>query len=265
MAKYLDLNGLGIIAGKFKEIQPGKDGQDGKDGATYTPAVSSDGTLTWTNDQNLPNPDPVNIRGPQGPRGATGATGPQGEQGAIIYSNNGGTPLICAYDANSLLSALLTLSTEMYNQYQIGEYPQWEYYMGADSHAEWSPMWHIYFDSAGIYNEMGQSVEHTVNGVFDTLGAEMDFAPITAALITVSLHFTADGHDTPNETLLLDVLVRPVSYIGASSAGGAKDFLDSIEGQHDQQPVEYYLFTLLRDPDGGLTCLSRWRMPWEQY
>ena len=81
MAKYLDLNGLGIIAGKFKEIQPGKDGQDGKDGATYTPAVSSDGTLTWTNDQNLPNPDPVNIRGPQGPRGATGATGATGPQG----------------------------------------------------------------------------------------------------------------------------------------------------------------------------------------
>ncbi len=45
-------------------LQPGKDGQDG---ATFTPAVSADGTLSWTNDRSLPNPDPVNIRGPQGP------------------------------------------------------------------------------------------------------------------------------------------------------------------------------------------------------
>lgn len=78
MAKYLDLNGLGIIAGRFKELQPGKDGQDG---ATFTPAVSADGTLSWTNDKSLPNPDPVNIRGPQGPQGPRGATGPQGPQG----------------------------------------------------------------------------------------------------------------------------------------------------------------------------------------
>lgn len=78
MAKYLDLNGLGIIAGRFKELQPGKDGQDG---ATFTPAVSADGTLSWTNDKSLPNPDPVNIRGPRGYTGSTGPTGPQGEQG----------------------------------------------------------------------------------------------------------------------------------------------------------------------------------------
>ena len=36
-------------------------------GATYTPAVSEDGVISWTNDQELPNPDPVNIKGPAGP------------------------------------------------------------------------------------------------------------------------------------------------------------------------------------------------------
>ena len=46
--------------------------------ATFTPSVSADGTLSWTNNKGLPNPEPVNIKGPQG---ETGATGPQGERG----------------------------------------------------------------------------------------------------------------------------------------------------------------------------------------
>lgn len=36
-------------------------------GATYTPAVSEEGVISWTNDQELPNPAPVNIKGPVGP------------------------------------------------------------------------------------------------------------------------------------------------------------------------------------------------------
>lgn len=35
-------------------------------GPHYTPIVDNDGTLRWTNDGMLPNPDRVNIRGPQG-------------------------------------------------------------------------------------------------------------------------------------------------------------------------------------------------------
>lgn len=45
---------------------PGKDGIDGTDGVTFTPSVLEDGTLSWTNDGGLPNPDPVNIKGPPG-------------------------------------------------------------------------------------------------------------------------------------------------------------------------------------------------------
>lgn len=48
---------------------------NGDDGATYTPAVSADGTLSWTNDKGLDNPEPVNIRGPKGEDGVTPAKG----------------------------------------------------------------------------------------------------------------------------------------------------------------------------------------------
>ncbi len=50
-------------------------------GYTYTPAVSSAGVLSWTNDGGLPNPDPVDIKGPKGDKGDTGDTGPKGDKG----------------------------------------------------------------------------------------------------------------------------------------------------------------------------------------
>lgn len=46
--------------------EPGQDGaagSPGTDGATFTPSVSDDGIISWTNDGGLPNPDPVNILG----------------------------------------------------------------------------------------------------------------------------------------------------------------------------------------------------------
>lgn len=56
----------------------GEDGVIGKDGTTFTPAVSADGDLRWTNNGGLANPETVNIKGP---KGDTGEQGPQGEQG----------------------------------------------------------------------------------------------------------------------------------------------------------------------------------------
>lgn len=55
------------------------------DGVTFTPAVSAEGVISWTNDGGLPNPTPVSIKGPTGPAGpagATGARGPKGDTGA---------------------------------------------------------------------------------------------------------------------------------------------------------------------------------------
>ena len=54
----------------------GADGAQGPAGTTFTPAVSADGVLSWTNDGEMENPDPVNIKGPQGPEGPTGPAGP---------------------------------------------------------------------------------------------------------------------------------------------------------------------------------------------
>ena len=56
----------------------GADGAKGDTGPYFTPLVSDDGDLSWTNNGNLTNPKTVNIKGP---KGDTGAQGPQGEQG----------------------------------------------------------------------------------------------------------------------------------------------------------------------------------------
>ena len=63
-------------------IPRGADGSgsgSGENGATYTPNVSEDGMLSWTNDKGLPNPDPVNIKGPQGDPGEDGTNGANGQ------------------------------------------------------------------------------------------------------------------------------------------------------------------------------------------
>lgn len=35
----------------------------GEDGATFFPSVSEEGVISWTNDKELPNPEPINIKG----------------------------------------------------------------------------------------------------------------------------------------------------------------------------------------------------------
>lgn len=71
---------FGIPAGEQGE--QGETGPRGETGAVYTPSVSEAGVISWSNNGDLPNPEPVNIRGPQGERGETGQTGPQGKTGA---------------------------------------------------------------------------------------------------------------------------------------------------------------------------------------
>ena len=50
-------------------------GLQGANGAVFTPSVAADGTLSWTNDGGLENPDAVNIKGPKGEPGTNGADG----------------------------------------------------------------------------------------------------------------------------------------------------------------------------------------------
>lgn len=61
-------------------------GSYGEDGATFTPKVSEDGTLSWTNDKNRPNPATVNIKGEKGDQGDIGPQGPPGESVTPDYS-----------------------------------------------------------------------------------------------------------------------------------------------------------------------------------
>ena len=49
---------------------------NGKQGATFTPYVSSSGELSWTNDGDKKNPATVNIKGSKGDRGDSGVTIP---------------------------------------------------------------------------------------------------------------------------------------------------------------------------------------------
>lgn len=86
---------LTLVEEKTEEID--QRAQSGEfNGATFIPTVSAEGVISWTNDKELANPQPVSIMGPQGPQGdqgdkgdkgdkgetgATGATGPQGPKG----------------------------------------------------------------------------------------------------------------------------------------------------------------------------------------
>ena len=45
---------------------------EGSNGATFIPSVSEEGIISWTNDKELENPTPVNIKGKDGEKGETG-------------------------------------------------------------------------------------------------------------------------------------------------------------------------------------------------
>ena len=59
----------------------GADGAAGKDGVTFTPSMSDDGDLSWTNDGGKANPKTVNLKGPKGDTGARGPAGADGSKG----------------------------------------------------------------------------------------------------------------------------------------------------------------------------------------
>lgn len=65
----------------------GATGSQGPRGVTFTPAVSADGDLSWTNDGSLSNPGTVNIRGPRGLQGVAGSQGPAGPAGPAGTTN----------------------------------------------------------------------------------------------------------------------------------------------------------------------------------
>lgn len=71
----------------------GDKGATGDSGATFTPSVSSDGVLSWTNNKGLSNPASVNIKGPQGVQGVQGVAAGFGTPTATVDANVG-TPSV---------------------------------------------------------------------------------------------------------------------------------------------------------------------------
>lgn len=71
----------GADGAKGADGAPGKDGTNGRDGVTFTPSMSDDGDLSWTNDGGKANPQTVNLKGPKGDTGARGPAGADGAKG----------------------------------------------------------------------------------------------------------------------------------------------------------------------------------------
>lgn len=73
----------------------GTDGTSGTDGVTYTPAISEEGVISWTNDGGRANPPSVNIKGADGTNGTNGTNGVTftpsvSSAGVISWTNDGG-------------------------------------------------------------------------------------------------------------------------------------------------------------------------------
>ena len=79
---------------EFANIIAQKIGGSSESGATFIPSVSEEGIISWTNNKELPNPEPVNIKGPKGEDGVIGKDGTTftpsvSEEGIISWSNDG--------------------------------------------------------------------------------------------------------------------------------------------------------------------------------
>lgn len=79
----------------------GGTGVAGENGATFTPSVSVEGVLSWTNDKDLTNPEPVNIKG------AVGANGQDGVSPTVAVSKAGTVTTITITDANGTHTATI--------------------------------------------------------------------------------------------------------------------------------------------------------------
>ena len=79
--QYLGVGGRIVTVGGKAVKMP--QGVGGRDGVTFTPSVSEDGDLSWTNDGGLANPQTVNLKGPKGDTGAKGEPGAKGDKGDI--------------------------------------------------------------------------------------------------------------------------------------------------------------------------------------
>ncbi len=100
-------------------LPKGVAGGEGQSGATFTPHLSEDGVLSWTNDKGLTNPIAICLRGrdgapgqpgPQGVPGETGPAGQTGAPGADGYSPQKGVDYFTDADITQIRNGLLPSS-----------------------------------------------------------------------------------------------------------------------------------------------------------
>ena len=117
--RYPDTEWTNLVA--LSELK-GKQGDKGTVGAHFTPSVSDDGVLSWTNNGELENPQPVNIRGLQGV---------QGEQGR-------GFTILGYYDTLAILQSSV-LAPNGGDAYGVGTTPPYEIYIWDAVNGQWKP------------------------------------------------------------------------------------------------------------------------------
>ena len=117
--KYDDTEWTNLVA--LSELK-GNKGDKGTVGAHFTPSVSDDGVLSWTNNGGLGNPQPVNIRGPQGV---------QGEQGR-------GLTILGYYNTLAILQSSV-LAPNGGDAYGVGTTPPYEIYIWDAVNGQWKP------------------------------------------------------------------------------------------------------------------------------
>lgn len=91
----LDLYVKGASAFEYKGTlkgAKGNNGDNGTDGTTFTPSVSPEGVISWTNDGDKENPTAVNIKGATGDNGDDGTTFTPSvdSAGNLSWTNDGG-------------------------------------------------------------------------------------------------------------------------------------------------------------------------------
>lgn len=65
-------------------------GGGGGESIVYVPSISKDGVLTWENNGDLPNPAPINIKGPKGDNGGAIFIPSVSDDGVLSWTNTGG-------------------------------------------------------------------------------------------------------------------------------------------------------------------------------
>lgn len=107
---------------------------DGTNGTTFTPAVSSEGIISWTNDGGKTNPSPVNIKGAHGEAGVYYGTteptdpdvtvwiDPSGTSETIAAPSSPSDGQVLSYDSTQSEWVAQTLSAEDVTYSNQGEY-----------------------------------------------------------------------------------------------------------------------------------------------